>query len=254
MGGITFREEKLRRASDEIPRSRSHGGCWRCKPQARSKLISRSRDSPLSPRLGTRFVNIPMARPKTKAEANALLAEHRHRSTSARGIRVPHPYGPAMSALNPFQQRFVEIYVDDPIGGKKACIYAAGYKGTEMGAYAMGHRLMRNKLILDALIEASKAKMKSLVPNAMKAIEKVIDDPKHRDHTKASLAVLDRTGLHVVQEHKSVVEHTISEPVLLARVKAMAESLGIDASKLLPSIAATNQQVTAKSDETPQAE
>src|ERR1051325_5405268 len=112
-----------------------------------------------------------------KEQAIALLAKGRANRHKPK-IELAHPYGKAMSLLSPLQQRYVEQMCENPVQGKKNALIAAGYKGTEPGAYAMTKRLMNNPYVLDAMAEASKFKLRAITPNAVTAIKNVIADPK----------------------------------------------------------------------------
>jgi hypothetical protein len=150
-------------------------------------------------------------------------------------LKLPHSYGPAMSSLTPLQQRFVEGYVCAPMHSTVLVLEQAGYKGSYEATRKMAYRLMKSSVILDAIREASSAKLKAMIPNAVDALKHVIADPKHRDHVKATFGVLDRTGLHAVQESKHTVEHVVPRDELIARICALVEKHGLSEPKSLPS-------------------
>jgi phage terminase small subunit len=134
------------------------------------------------------------------------------------------------------QQRFVESLMTAPIQGQKNALRTAGYKGTDASCGSQALRWMKQPAIQDAIQEASRVYLRNMLPKAVNALDGVLGDPRHRDHHKAIIALLDRTGFHAMHESRQTVEHTVNDQVLIAKVRAMAEQLGIDATKLLPSL------------------
>lgn len=186
-----------------------------------------------------KFLRNPLVKPKGSSRG-PKIGRNVH-------VKLEHPYGPAMSSLTPLQQRFVEGYVSSPMRSNLKILEDAGYKGSYEGCKKMVQRLLKNPVILDAIREASSVKLKAMTPKAVDAIEHVIEDPNHRDHVKAIFGVLDRTGLHAVAETHSTV--TMTKPIMVGRIRAMAETLGLDVAKLLPFLRAeTVQQESVNTD------
>lgn len=154
--------------------------------------------------------------------------EHKAGRIGDTKLKVPHPYGPAMSSLTPLQQRYVEALMTAPLNSNTAAMRRAGYQGKEEACRKQASRLLKNPVILEALKEASVAHLKAMIPKAVNALDNVLADPKHRDHHKAIVALLDRVGLHPVTEHKTTVEHTIDRDALISRIAVILERHGID--------------------------
>jgi hypothetical protein len=108
-------------------------------------------------------------------------------------------YGPAMRALaNDRQRAFVCALFDAPTKDGRV-IYAAraaGY-GTETSSNkslsVIGSRLNVSDKIQAAIAEESQRRMRGLAPSAVKALERLIDDPTHRDHARGLAMILDRS-------------------------------------------------------------
>jgi hypothetical protein len=144
-----------------------------------------------------------------------------------------HPYGPAMSELPPLQQRWVELMVLQPNVAHYKNLIQAGYQGREATAGTLCCNWLKKQVVRDALIEASRARIQHIVPDAVKALEEVINDPKHPHRTKATVALLDRAGLHAVSESKQTITHIHSDDELKQKLIAIASK--IDLSRLLTS-------------------
>jgi phage terminase small subunit len=159
-------------------------------------------------------------------------------------LKIEHPYGPAMSSLTPLQQRFVEALIVAPLVPPFNSMRTAGYKGTPDACHKATKRALARTDVLEAIKEASAAKMRAMLPKAVEALDGVLENPKHRDHLKAVTVIMDRAGLHEIKESKKTIEHTINTPVMIAKIKAMAEMLGVQPGKLLPSLR-TNQLLSS---------
>ena len=138
-----------------------------------------------------------------------------------------HPYGPAMTALRPMQQRFVEAWIENPGFRPTQLLRLAGHRGTDWACARSSYNWARDPKVLEAVREASAVRLASIVPKALAALEVMIDDPKSRFHQKAVEGVLNRTGFHEIKETKQTVEHTVNTGELIAQIKSRLERLGL---------------------------
>ena len=143
--------------------------------------------------------------------------------------------GPAMSALSQPQRNFVMALLDN--GGNQSQAYAdAGYKVTNANcSKSGGWRLAHMPAVQDALLEVSKARIRS---SGIKAVSFLIetldtDSVSVRDRMKAAQMLMDRQGLHASSESVSTVVHKLDSAEMTAKIKLLAEGLGIDPSQLL---------------------
>jgi phage terminase small subunit len=145
-------------------------------------------------------------------------------------------YGPAMSALNERQRKFVIAMLEIP-----GCSYAraareAGYSDVADGAKVRGHHAAHNPAVQLAIREEAGKRLNSLsVVAATVMMDIMLDeagDPKTK--LKAAAAVLDRTGFAAAQ-NINVNKHVTDDSgaAIMARIKQLAEKHGLDAQKLL---------------------
>lgn len=129
-----------------------------------------------------------------------------------------------MKALSPLQRRYVIALFDKPGISKRGALRLAGYKHKDESCDRMVNRLTHNEKVKAALIEYGATAIHHEVPNAVGAINQIIANPKDNNaRLKASLAVLDRAGLHAIQESHTTVTHTFDRNAVMARVMALLE-------------------------------
>jgi hypothetical protein len=149
-------------------------------------------------------------------------------------------WGPAMAALPSDKYRaFVLHLYDIPPGwgcnAKAARLAGFGTDTSSPASMAqIGHKLAHDDRVLAAIAEEDKKRIRASAPRALSALQRVVENPDHRDHVRAVSAVLDRTypvqtqhQMHVVHEH--VIDHRKTAVEDLRRCKA----LGIPHEKLL---------------------
>ena len=98
-----------------------------------------------------------------------------------------HPYGPAMSSLPRMKQRFVELCMEQPAAPRTKILRMCGYKYGDDSCAKQAWRWSHDPTIIEALKEASVAKLHLVLPKA--AIEGLVDNPNSRHHMKAWLKV-----------------------------------------------------------------
>lgn len=124
----------------------------------------------------------------------------------------PQSFGPAMLALvNDRQRSFVIAAVEYPkkIGRWLHAARAAGYgtpQSTNKSLAAIGARLAADDRVAAALVEESRKRLRALTPSAVAALDRLIEDPKHKDHARAVAAVLDRSD-PLTTTHRVEVDH-----------------------------------------------
>lgn len=144
------------------------------------------------------------------------------------------PLGPAMTALTPLQRRFVLAMIADPLATPTEWARAAGYdpKGSDRVA---GHDLSRSPKIEAAANELARAHLHTFGPVLGIGVMMMIARNKdHKDQLKAAAALANRSGFHETTEHTVRVEHTDrTGTAMAARIKVLADALGIDPAQLL---------------------
>jgi phage terminase small subunit len=139
-----------------------------------------------------------------------------------------------MQALTENQRNFVFAYVE--LGGQEAerAAAAAGYGGTPGSLAVASHRLMHNPKVLAAIKEVADERLRTGALLGASVLIEIAQNSLHKDRFKAAVELLNRAGLMVVTEHKVTVEH--KDPTTLAtiaRIRALAAGMGMDAKPLL---------------------
>jgi phage terminase small subunit len=119
--------------------------------------------------------------------------------------------GPAMLAITEKQRCYVLALFEAPKahGSGVFAAKAAGYgtpTSTRHSLAQMAHQLNSDPKIQAAISEVSKQFLGVLGPHAVRALKRILDDPKHREHGRALGIVMDRVS--PVQSTATVkVEH-----------------------------------------------
>jgi phage terminase small subunit len=107
--------------------------------------------------------------------------------------------GPAMSVLNDRQRRYVLALFEAPRshGAGVFAARSAGY-GTETSSRKsiaqLAYQLNQDPRVQAAISEVSKIYLTVLGPHAVRALKRILDDPKHREHGRALGIVMDRVS------------------------------------------------------------
>ncbi len=153
---------------------------------------------------------------------------------------LPVEFGPAMQALpTDKQRRFVMALYDEeaPAKGDGLLIYAARAAGygtatsTDKALSVMANRVVHDPRTRAAIAEYSHAVVRTLPPEAVKALKEVIRNPKHRDHMRAINAVIDRVDPveHVVKVQDDRPPSLAATQEVLARIAELARRAGLPA-------------------------
>lgn len=145
----------------------------------------------------------------------------------------PSAYGPAMQALTTLQRAFVNAAMEHPTYSQAQLAQEAGYQGSgpeARVAFAVaGHRNMHDPKVLAAMDEEANRRMRYGGVIGVSAVLKIALNETHKDHLKAALALMNRTGRHEMTEHKVVVDDKRPETKeeLVSAVKGVLEQLGM---------------------------
>ena len=151
-------------------------------------------------------------------------------------------FGPKMASLPPKRRALVMALFDDdaPRKGDGLLVFAAqraGYGTPTSSAKSLGviaGRIVHDDQVQEAIAEHSHRVMRTIPPEAIRALKDLIRDPKHRDHMKAIAAVIDRTDplqtLHTVK----VVDTRPPSPEAIERVLKRIDELAQRAGLSLP--------------------
>lgn len=129
-----------------------------------------------------------------------------------------------MTACLPVERLFVEEIMAqvDGFNYKQAAEAALG-PGHSDGYYRLaGHRLMRRPRVAAALREEARARMEAAPVLAINSVIGVLKDKTHKDHLKAALAIMNRVGMHEVQETLVRHKHELSYKDLVGELKEIS--------------------------------
>jgi hypothetical protein len=142
------------------------------------------------------------------------------------------------------------LFTVKPGWGRNARAFTlAGYKArTPQVRSANSCRLASDARIQLAIAEEQTRRIAALAPSAVRALEEMIANPKHRDHARAVAMCLDRaapvaTTLNVRREE----HHIISDPDrVLAQISAIARRVGVDLAQLAKPAPATIEETAVE--------
>src|SRR5262249_8020545 len=159
----------------------------------------------------------------------------------------PLTLGPKMMALATDKQRaFVRALYDEeaPRKGDGLFMYAARKAGygtptsTDNSIRVIAHRVAHDPKVIAATAEYSRQVIRTISPDAVRAVREAVRNTKHKDHIRAAMAIMDRIDpLETTQTVK--VEHAIEPATIemtekvLARIEALA-ARAVLAEKSLP--------------------
>jgi hypothetical protein len=142
--------------------------------------------------------------------------------------------GPAMRSLTGLQQRFVLLVVERPLAARGELASKAGYTGSKEALRVTAHRLMHNPSILAAIHEETEKRVQFGGLVGIHGLIQMAQDPEHKRHFAACVALADRGGFPATTEHKVDVSHTdMTGRAMVERVREMAGRLGLDPERLL---------------------
>jgi phage terminase small subunit len=149
--------------------------------------------------------------------------------------------GPAMAALNERQKRFVHALFLAPRshGSRTFAAKAAGYgtpTSSRKSLSQIGHQLSADPKIQAAISEVSASYLTTLGPPAVRALKRLLDDPKHKDHGRALGIIMDRVApqnsTHTVKVEHDVTRGAVATVAVLKRISELAAQAGLDVNKM----------------------
>jgi hypothetical protein len=170
-------------------------------------------------------------------------------------LAEPESWGPAMAALPSDRHRAFVLALFEVKPGYGANVAAAKLAGfgkptsTAKTMSVIACRPGHDPRILDAMHETGLKIIRNSAPGAIRALNKMIANPRHKDHARAVAAVLDRhypiESVHRVEvDHRYNVEVPTAE--VLARIAELARAAGLDPTALPPTIDGTCEDITDK--------
>jgi phage terminase small subunit len=150
------------------------------------------------------------------------------------GVRL----GPAMEKLPSDRQRLFVLCLFEvkPGHGQYARAFRmAGYRArTVQICSANACRLAHDERVQAAIIEEQNRRLIALAPGALRALQHLIGNPRHRDHARAVAMVLDRaapveTTLNVRREERHVL---VDPDRVMAQITQIAKRVGVDLAQL----------------------
>lgn len=138
-----------------------------------------------------------------------------------------------MRQLTGNQQNYVWALVENGGDPTKAAA-VSGFGGTDLSRRQAVHRLTHDPKVQSAIREVAEARIRAGVLLGASVLVEIASDPLHKQRLKAAEALLDRGGMMLVRETKMTVEHKDpSVEATIARIRALAEGMGMDARPLL---------------------
>ena len=141
-------------------------------------------------------------------------------------------FGPAMRKLNPMQRKYVLAVQMLGSSNNKRAALLAGYgddeskMGLQVAANA-GWRLSHDPDVQSAMLEEAGKRMGGLRFRAIEVLREIVEDTRAKPALKmrASLAVLDRTGLPAATEQRMTVTHEVGpQAMILQKIRDMIQA------------------------------
>lgn len=142
--------------------------------------------------------------------------------------------GPHMRALNQRQRQFVYAILETGRNDHTAAARMAGYGlDSDNALRVQAHRLAHNPRIQAAMHEEAEKRLGGAKIMAVSELVRLAESTTNEGIKLRAIAMLlNRTGLHEKTEHKVTVDHADSGADMMARIKFLADALGVDATKL----------------------
>jgi phage terminase small subunit len=146
--------------------------------------------------------------------------------------------GPAMQQLTERQRLFVRALVSLPPGyGILTKAYKAAGFGTPNGKRLTlaknASALSKQENIIAAIAEESRKVIRTAFPEAVSALMNMIRDPSHKDHCRATMALIDRCDPLETKHNIDVVHRTVDPDREALEELRAARELGATREKLI---------------------
>jgi phage terminase small subunit len=132
-------------------------------------------------------------------------------------------HGPAFSALTELQQKFVVAQLI--LGGTNDAEAARVAGFSQDRAKQTGYDLMRNQRIIAAMKEEADLRMQGGAMLASSALLAIVKNPLHKEHFKACVELLNRSGLQFIQKHEVIHRDDRTAEQLVAYIRQVAPKL-----------------------------
>ncbi len=141
------------------------------------------------------------------------------------------PHGPAFAALTEMQQKFVIASLILGGGNDAEAARVAGY--APEFAKQQAYTLMRKPSVVAALKEEAELRITGGAMLASSALVAIVKNPLHKDHFKACIELLNRSGLQFIQKHEVIHTDNRAAAELVRFIKTMAQKNNLDPATLL---------------------
>ncbi len=141
-----------------------------------------------------------------------------------------------MRLLTKKQQRFVIAMLEMPNADQTGAARVAGYSDPGNSSIrAVGHAVAHNPRVQAAIQEEARKRMNSAAILAVSNLIGLAADPTNKAiQLKASIALMNRVGLHEKTESHNIVEHRDgTDQMAIEKIMSLAGMLGVDAKTLL---------------------
>jgi hypothetical protein len=143
-------------------------------------------------------------------------------------------YGPKMQSLTQRQREFVYAMLEYPSASATRWAELAGYRGGPDTWKVKGCLNKRDPAIWNACAEEVERRFKGAGALSIGALIKIVENPDHKFHFQAAVALADRAGYAPIARQEIKVEHRDeSGAAMMARIRELAAKYGLDAEKLL---------------------
>ena len=140
--------------------------------------------------------------------------------------------GPAMRALNPRQQAFVDYIVTTGTQNFAEAAREVGYSQHPGTSTVQGYKLRHSQMVAEAIIEEGKRRVNMHLPLALQTVISIASDPSHKDALKAGLALMAMSGVSPVALSKTE-KHVIHTGSPLENIEARLAVLPTDVADML---------------------
>jgi hypothetical protein len=131
--------------------------------------------------------------------------------------------GPKMQACSAMERLFVWFAVVEGLDATNAARRAGYADNNNGGIRVRGHELSHRERVIEAMEEVGRKSFRSLLPLAIAANRKLLENEKHPDHHKAVQSTLSRLGL----TERTAVDVNVSGEVTVNHTDAAVNDLRV---------------------------
>jgi hypothetical protein len=142
--------------------------------------------------------------------------------------------GPKMQSLTERQRAFVHAMLEYPSASATRWAELAGYRGGPDSWKVKGCLNKRDPAIWAACAEEVERRFKGAGALSIGALIKIVENPDHKFHFQAAVALADRAGYAPIARRQIEVEHRDrTGAAIMERIKQLAKKHGLDVEQLL---------------------